>query len=99
MNIRNLIFFTFIASILIGLTMATFISLLDMQETVRLFDQNQAKVPENYAAASMSKGTIILLLAVGVIGFLGVSRKRKNVAHSDPKKESTEDPNSSALNE
>ena len=42
-----------------------------------MFKQEPINVPRTYTAASISKGTLLLLLAVGIIGALGVSRKRK----------------------
>ena len=77
MKIKRLIFFVLTGIILSGLTAFLFISVLDKKETIRLLDQNQVKVPATHSAASISKRTILLLLAVGVIGALGVSRKRK----------------------
>jgi len=92
MKIKNLIFLALTSVILSGLTTIVFITVLDTKETIRLFDQNQVKVPETYTAASISKGTILLLLAVGVIGALGVSRKKKGIVNSSPKKETTKSP-------
>ena len=89
MKIKSLIFFASISVILSGLATIVYISVWDMQETVRLFDKNQPNIPENFAVASMSKGTIILLLAVGVIGVLGVSRKKKDTVNSGPDMEKT----------
>jgi hypothetical protein len=42
-------------------------------------NQNQFQIPESYNADSVSKGTILLLLAVGVIGVLGISRKKRGL--------------------
>ena len=99
MKIRNIIFFALIGVILSGATTAVFISVLDKQETVRLFDQTQTEIPERYAAASMSEGNIILLLALGVIGVLGVSRKKKDTGDPAPKKETTKSPSHRNLDE
>jgi hypothetical protein len=87
MKIKNLIFLTLTSVILSGLATIVFISVLDKEETTRLFDQDQVEVPETYSAASISKGTILLLLTVGVIGVLGVSRKRKNIVNPAHKNE------------
>jgi hypothetical protein len=81
MKIKSLIFFVLTSVILSGLTAFVFISVLDREETTRSFDQNQVKVPETYSSASISKGAILLLLAVGVIGVLGVSRKKKDIVN------------------
>jgi preprotein translocase subunit SecY len=97
MKIKNLIFFTLISVILSGLTTIVFVSVFDKEETTRLFDQNQVKVPETYSAASISEGTILLLLAVGVIGVLGVSRK--DIANPAQEKELNRAPDHQYLNE
>jgi hypothetical protein len=77
MKIKNFISFALTSVILIGLTTIGIITVFEKERTTRLFDQNEAKVFETYNAASISKGTIFLLLAVGLIGVLGISRKRK----------------------
>ena len=78
MKIKHLIFFLIISILLSGLTIAVFITVYDKEEISKPIDQNLFQVPESYNAASVSKGTILLLLAVGVIGALGVSRKKKD---------------------
>jgi len=92
MKIKSLIFFALTSVILSGLTTIVLISVSDKEETTRLFDQNQVKVPGTHSDASISKGTILLLLAVGVIGVLGVSRKKKDFVNSAPRKETTRGP-------
>jgi hypothetical protein len=79
MKIKNLIFFLLISILLSGLVIAVFISIHDKKEISKQINQNQFQVPEGYNAASVSKGTILLLLAVGVIGALGVSRTKKGI--------------------
>ena len=88
MKIKILIFSILTCLILSGLTTIVFILGVDKSETIRLIDQNQVKIPGTHNAASISKGTILLLLAVGVIGVLGV-RKKKSLSTSSPKKETT----------
>ena len=92
MKFKILIFFASISVILSGLATIVYTSVLDKQATVRRFDQNQTKIPETHNAAAMSKGTIILLLAVGVIGVLGVSRKKKSIGNSATRKRDEEKP-------
>ena len=99
MKIKHLIFFALSGVILSGLTTIVFVSVLDKEETVRLLEQNEVEVPETHHVAAMSKGTILLLLAVGVIGVLGVSRKRKGIVNPAPKNETTRAPNHQDLNE
>ena len=77
MKIHRLIVFVFTCAILLVLAVGLFIS-ADHPETVfARFDQDRDRTAESYEAASMSKSTILLLLAVGVIGALGVNRKKK----------------------
>jgi hypothetical protein len=85
MKIKNLILFVLISVILSGLTTIVYVSVFDKEATTRLLDQNQVKIPETHTAASIPKTTILLLLAVGVIGVLGVSRNKK--ALDDPAEE------------
>jgi hypothetical protein len=99
MKIKRLIFFVLTIAILSGLSVFAFISVLDTEKTTRSFDQNQVKVPDIHSAASISKGTILLLLAVGVIGFLGVSRKKKDVVNLIEEDEMNKVPDHQNLNE
>jgi len=99
MKIKNLIFLTLTSVILLGLTTHVFISVLDKEETTRLLDQNQVKIPETHTAASIPKTTILLLLAVGVIGVLGVSRKKKNIDNPAQENEMNRAPHNQDLNE
>ena len=78
MKINNLTFILLLGLILSGLMVAGYVSVQDKEETSRLGSQNQAQTSENYAAASISRGTILLLLAMGVIGALGVSRTKNS---------------------
>jgi hypothetical protein len=82
MKIKNLIFFLLIGAILSGLVTAGFISVHDKEAISQQINQNQFQVPESYDAASFSKGTILLLLAVGLIGVLGISRRKRE--HGSP---------------
>jgi hypothetical protein len=78
MKINNLTFILLLGVIISGLMVAGYVSVQDKEEASRLGSHNQAQTSESYAAASISKGTILLLLAVGVIGALGVSRTKNN---------------------
>lgn len=77
MDIKNFAFFISICAILAGLLVLSFFSVNHKLSINRLNDDNQVSAPDNYAAASITKGSILLLLIIGVIGFLGVSRKKK----------------------
>ena len=77
MKIAKLISITLTSIILSALTAIAIVSVFDKQETLRVFEQERINIPKTYTAASISKGTLLLLLVVGIIGALGVSRKRK----------------------
>ena len=77
MKIKTFIFIALISIILSGLTTIMFMSVFGKKENTRLINQGQLQVPQTYTAASMSKGTILMLLAVGIVGALGVSRTRR----------------------
>ena len=79
MKIKNLIFFLLIGTLLSGLVTAGFISVHDKEEVSEKIKQNQFQIPESSNAASFSKGTLLLLLAVGVIGVLGIGRKKRGL--------------------
>lgn len=78
MKIKSFSLCAIIGVVITGLMILLIFSRPDESEISQLNKQNQISFPETYAAASISKGTILLLLAVGVIGVLGVSRKKKN---------------------
>ncbi|MEJ2102776.1 MAG: hypothetical protein P8X68_22810 [Desulfobacterales bacterium] len=78
MKTKVLIFLALISIIFSGLTTIIFISVLSKDGASKFVDQEMVKVPETYTAASLSKGTILFLLAVGVIGALGVNRTKKS---------------------
>ena len=98
MKIRNFTFILMLGVIFSGLMVAGYVSFHDKEETARLKIQNQAQTSESYAAASISKGTVLLLLAVGVIGVLGVSRKRKGSVGNAQKNETNSAPSPQNLN-
>ena len=98
MKIKKLTYVLLLSVILSGLITAGYISIHDKKDSSRLGNQSQAATSESYAAASISKGTILFLLAVGVIGFLGVSRKRKGSVDNDQKNATNRAPSSQNLN-
>jgi hypothetical protein len=99
MKIKNLIFFLLIGILLSGLGTAGFISVHDKEDSSMPINQNSTQVPKSYNAASVSKGTILLLLAVGVIGVLGISRKKKELGTPDQRNEAREEPDRQNMNE
>ena len=77
MKIKNLIFFLLISILLSELVIAGFISVHDKEEISMPINQSPLQFPERYKAAYNSKGAVLLLLAAGVIGVLGIRRTRK----------------------
>jgi hypothetical protein len=78
MKINRFIFFLFIGVILSGVIAGAYLSGGEIRAVFGRIDQNLAPMTEGYVSASISKGTTLLLLAVGVIGALGVSRQKKD---------------------
>ncbi len=99
MKIKNLIFFLFISILLSGLVIAGFISVRHKEAISTQMNQNQFEVPESYNDASVSKGTILLLLAVGLIGVLGISRKKKELGSPGQRNETNKEPDHQNSNE
>lgn len=79
MKINNLTFILLLVVILSGLTIAGYVSVHDEAGAPGSGSQNQTQTSEIYASASIPKGTMLLLLAVGVIGALGVSRTKRGI--------------------
>jgi hypothetical protein len=78
MKINRFIFFLSVGVILSGVIAGVIFFVGEMRGAPGHIDQNLATTTEGYVSASISKGTILLLLAVGVIGALGVSRQKKD---------------------
>jgi len=76
MKLNYLIIFLSIGIILLGLGAGGAIAADETEVISGRRDHHEDRTPESYKAATISKGTILLLLAVGVIGALGVSRKK-----------------------
>ena len=87
MKINNLTFILLLGVILSGIVIAGYISTHKKEEIKRLGNQNEAPTSEIYTPGSISKETILLLLSVGVVGALGLNRKRKRTINSDQKNE------------
>ncbi len=79
MKITNFKLITLIGVLLTGLLILLLFHGDDRDPSSRLSHQDQIWVPDRYVAASLSEGTILLLLAVGVIGALGISRIKKGI--------------------
>ena len=77
MKIKTFALCAVISVVIIGLLTLIILLHTTESEISQLSNQNQISYPETYASTSISKGTILLLLAVGVIGVLGVARKMK----------------------
>jgi hypothetical protein len=79
MKITNFKLITLIGVLLTGLLILLLLHGDDRDPSSRLSHRDQIWVPDRYVAASLSEGTILLLLAVGVIGALGISRIKKGI--------------------
>jgi phosphotransferase system glucose/maltose/N-acetylglucosamine-specific IIC component len=99
MKIRNLIFFLLISILLSGSVIAGFISVHDKEEISMPINQSPLQVSESYNAASVSEGTAMLLFAVGVIGVLGIRRKKKELGNPAQRNETNREPNLQNMNE
>jgi hypothetical protein len=88
-----------ISTLLSGLVIAGFISVHDKEEISMPVNKSPLQVPESYNAASISKATVLLLLAVGVIGVLRISRKRKELGNSAQRNETNRELNFQDMNE
>jgi len=77
MKIKRFSLYAVIGVFITGLTILLILSRSDQSVIAQHNDPHQIFVSGSYSTASISKGTILLLLAVGIIGVLGVSRKKK----------------------
>jgi hypothetical protein len=82
-KIKRFSWYALICIIISGLTVLLILPHPDDSEKSQLNIQDQKTTPKRGATASISKGTILLLLAVGVVGALGVSRKKKDNGSHD----------------
>jgi hypothetical protein len=82
MKIKNLIFLALISFILAGSLILTLIFVHGKRGISELNNKNQISVSEDYAAASISKGAVLLLIAAGLVGYLGFGRKKKDQNNS-----------------
>ncbi len=79
MKITNFKLITLIGVLLTGLLILLLFHGDDRDPSSRLSHQDQIWVPDRYVTASLSEVTILLLLAVGVVGVLGISRIKKGI--------------------
>jgi hypothetical protein len=87
MKIRRPAFITLISIILCGIAILSFLEIRNRLVIPRHRLQLQMKKPDSDQTASIKIGTVLLLLAVGISGALGVRRKRKNNRRSAQKTE------------
>ncbi len=81
-------FFLIIGVILSGFIVVAYITLNDKKEMAQYIEENGVPVFNGYNAASVSEGTILVLLAIGVIGALVISRKKKDISSAAQRNES-----------
>jgi hypothetical protein len=82
MKINNLAFFLLLSIILSGLMIAGYIFVHDKAETSNSVGQILAPAAKSYSTTAIPTGTLLALLVVGVIGVLGVSRKKEDAFSS-----------------
>jgi hypothetical protein len=78
MKFKSFSLYAIILIILGGLMSFLILSRPVESEISGLKNENQISAPRSSSVASISKGTILLLLAVGVIGALGIGRKKED---------------------
>jgi len=78
MKIKNLAFIALTSMIMCGIGILKYLEV--HHRSVNLLRMHQHQIPEPYSdrSASISDRMILVLLAVGVTGALGVRRKKKN---------------------
>ena len=96
---KNLIFYLSIGILLSGLAIAFSITVYDKKEISKQISKKLFHVPESYHASAVPKGTILLLLAVGLIGVLGISRKKKESGNPAQRNEIDRESENHNLNE
>ncbi len=92
-------FFLIIGVILSGFIIIAYITVNDKTEMARQIEENEVPVSKAYNAASVSEGTILVLLAIGVFGALVFSRKKKDIRSTAQRNESPVSPENQDLNE
>jgi hypothetical protein len=78
MKIRNLTFIALISMIICGIGVLKFFEVHNKSVILHDGDPYQVPEPNSDRPVSISKSTILLLLAVGITGALGIRRKKKN---------------------
>lgn len=78
MKIKNLTFIAVISMIICGIAVYGILEIRNKAVIPHRSHQYQIPEPGSDRSASISKGTALLLLTVGVIGVLSVRRKKKN---------------------
>ena len=78
MKTNHPILFLFVTVIVAFLITSVFVIVNEKEAVSEELDKDQVQGSESHGVDSISKETILLLLAVGVIGALGVSRTKRN---------------------
>jgi hypothetical protein len=95
MKINRFIYFLLVGVILSGIIAGVLILGAEMNTIPGPIDQSLLPTAGGYASASISKGTILLLLAVGVIGALGVGRQKKDFGNDSNRNATDRETNTS----
>ena len=94
MNYKNTILLAVAGVISIGLLVYELITTEATTPLLSAGSKQNLHDSDYWAAASISKETLLVLLAVGIAGVLGMSRKKKNIKkeESGPKSNRPSDP-------
>jgi len=78
MKIKKPVFIALIGTIICGMGIFGFLEMRNRAVNARHSFEHQISGPDSNRSASISKSTVLLLLAVGISGALSVRRKKRN---------------------
>ena len=99
MKTKNHKLFLITGVIISGFIIFAYTTVNDKWEIGLQIEENEMPVSKDYNAASVSEGTVLLLLAVGVIGALVISRKKKEIPSASQRNENSAGSENQNLNE
>ena len=99
MQIKPLSLCVIVSIVTIGVIIYLNLSSPDESKIFQFNNQNKISAQEKNSGTFISKGTLLLLLAVGIVGALGISRKKKGNENHAKKNDANRTPNHQRLNE
>lgn len=90
--------FIIIGIILSGFIVVAYITINNSKEMAQQIEENEVPFSKAYNAGSVSEGTILVLLAIGVIGALVISRKKKDISSIAQRNKSPVGPENQSFN-